>query len=194
MSTDIAPPADDHLLENDLTHRITLSFKDRLLIFDCVPTQKVQAALLVLGGFTFGQKVEPQSRARITDANRQECLNKYRHKRDLRCYEKRIRYNVRHEVAVRMKRRRGQFAPKSADPLGPTEVEEGPTGPTRCGLCGIRARETPMMRRGPDGPKTLCNACGLHWATKGVMRDMSKKLRPIGHLPIYRDAYEGSDT
>ena len=23
-----------------------------------------------------------------------------------------------------------------------------------------------MMRRGPDGPRTLCNACGLAWANK----------------------------
>jgi len=26
--------------------------------------------------------------------------------------------------------------------------------------------ETPEWRRGPDGPRTLCNACGLKWAKK----------------------------
>lgn len=31
-----------------------------------------------------------------------------------------------------------------------------------------------MMRRGPDGPRTLCNACGLMWANKGTLRDLSK--------------------
>ncbi|MBA0562085.1 hypothetical protein Golob_007163 [Gossypium lobatum] len=31
-----------------------------------------------------------------------------------------------------------------------------------------------MMRRGPAGPRTLCNACGLKWANKGVLRDLSK--------------------
>ena len=35
-----------------------------------------------------------------------------------------------------------------------------PTG--RCHSCN-RA-ETPEWRRGPDGPRTLCNACGLHYA------------------------------
>ncbi|BAF20382.2 Os06g0698900, partial [Oryza sativa Japonica Group] len=36
----------------------------------------------------------------------------------------------------------------------------------RCHHCGINAKATPMMRRGPDGPRTLCNACGLMWANK----------------------------
>lgn len=36
----------------------------------------------------------------------------------------------------------------------------------RCHHCGISAKSTPMMRRGPDGPRTLCNACGLMWANK----------------------------
>lgn len=31
-----------------------------------------------------------------------------------------------------------------------------------CHACG--ARETPEWRRGPDGCKSLCNACGLHYA------------------------------
>jgi hypothetical protein len=36
----------------------------------------------------------------------------------------------------------------------------------RCVHCGIGERSTPMMRRGPSGPRTLCNACGLMWANK----------------------------
>ena len=36
------------------------------------------------------------------------------------------------------------------------------TLPNRCHSCG-RA-ETPEWRRGPDGAKTLCNSCGLHYA------------------------------
>lgn len=35
-----------------------------------------------------------------------------------------------------------------------------------CRHCGISSKSTPMMRRGPDGPRTLCNACGLKWANK----------------------------
>ncbi|XP_031260330.1 uncharacterized protein LOC116118453 [Pistacia vera] len=30
------------------------------------------------------------------------------------------------------------------------------------------------MRRGPAGPRTLCNACGLMWANKGTLRDLTK--------------------
>ncbi|KAJ8770837.1 hypothetical protein K2173_021752 [Erythroxylum novogranatense] len=31
----------------------------------------------------------------------------------------------------------------------------------RCTNCFCGARDTPMWRRGPQGPKTLCNACGI---------------------------------
>jgi hypothetical protein len=39
----------------------------------------------------------------------------------------------------------------------------------RCHHCGTSATATPMMRRGPDGPRTLCNACGLMWANKVLL-------------------------
>jgi hypothetical protein len=35
-----------------------------------------------------------------------------------------------------------------------------------CQNCGISSRVTPAMRRGPAGPRSLCNACGLMWANK----------------------------
>ncbi|PVG04302.1 hypothetical protein CPB86DRAFT_212248 [Serendipita vermifera] len=34
--------------------------------------------------------------------------------------------------------------------------------PKKCSSCGIK--ETPEWRKGPDGPRSLCNACGLHYA------------------------------
>ncbi|CAG8526978.1 9875_t:CDS:2 [Funneliformis mosseae] len=37
-----------------------------------------------------------------------------------------------------------------------------PAPPGRCHSCNIQ--ETPEWRRGPDGARTLCNACGLHFA------------------------------
>lgn len=37
--------------------------------------------------------------------------------------------------------------------------------------------ETPAMRRGPAGPRTLCNACGLMWANKGTLRNLNKAGR-----------------
>ncbi|KAF2397836.1 GATA-domain-containing protein [Trichodelitschia bisporula] len=64
------------------------------------------------------------------------------------------------------KKRRGRAAP-----------------PGRCHSCN-RA-ETPEWRRGPDGARTLCNACGLHYAK--LTRKMgankaigSSNLRPKG--------------
>ncbi|KAF2140580.1 uncharacterized protein K452DRAFT_48515 [Aplosporella prunicola CBS 121167] len=57
------------------------------------------------------------------------------------------------------KKRRGRAAP-----------------PGRCHSCN-RA-ETPEWRRGPDGARTLCNACGLHYAK--LTRKMGANKAPIG--------------
>jgi len=65
------------------------------------------------------------------------------------------------------KKRRGRAAP-----------------PGRCHSCN-RA-ETPEWRRGPDGARTLCNACGLHYAkltrkqqgTNKASATSSSNLRP----------------
>ncbi|XP_045819441.1 uncharacterized protein LOC123912898 isoform X2 [Trifolium pratense] len=34
--------------------------------------------------------------------------------------------------------------------------------------------ENNVMRRGPDGRKNLCNACGLFWTRTGKLKDLSK--------------------
>lgn len=39
----------------------------------------------------------------------------------------------------------------------------------KCQHCGVSENNTPAMRRGPAGPRTLCNACGLMWANKVCM-------------------------
>lgn len=57
------------------------------------------------------------------------------------------------------KKRRGRAAP-----------------PGRCHSCN-RA-ETPEWRRGPDGARTLCNACGLHYAK--LTRKMGGNKAAIG--------------
>ncbi|KAG6509627.1 hypothetical protein ZIOFF_027627 [Zingiber officinale] len=48
----------------------------------------------------------------------------------------------------------------------------------KCLNCGISATSTPVMRRGPNGPRTLCNACGLAWVNKGIIRNPSNFLSP----------------
>ncbi|XP_028109850.1 GATA transcription factor 28-like [Camellia sinensis] len=40
----------------------------------------------------------------------------------------------------------------------------------RCQHCGVGENSTPAMHRGPAGPRTLCNACGLIWANKGWLQ------------------------
>ncbi|KAK2977996.1 hypothetical protein RJ640_023534, partial [Escallonia rubra] len=49
----------------------------------------------------------------------------------------------------------------------------------KCQHCGVSENSTPAMRRGPAGPRTLCNACGLMWANKGTLRDLSKGGRNL---------------
>ncbi|KAI8807053.1 hypothetical protein BJ742DRAFT_341274 [Cladochytrium replicatum] len=39
----------------------------------------------------------------------------------------------------------------------------------KCSWCCIQGGATPTKRRGPDGPKTLCNACGLAYSKKGSL-------------------------
>ncbi|PWN23569.1 hypothetical protein BCV69DRAFT_3341 [Microstroma glucosiphilum] len=48
--------------------------------------------------------------------------------------------------------------------------------PSACRSCGTS--ETPEWRRGPDGARTLCNACGLHFA-KVAKRKSSTEDEPL---------------
>ncbi|XP_028076068.1 GATA transcription factor 28-like [Camellia sinensis] len=174
--------------------QLTLSFQGEVYVFDAVSPDKVQAVLLLLGGYevptgipTVG--VAPLNQrglgdfpVRSSQPQRAASLNRFREKRKERCFDKKIRYNVRKEVALRMQRRKGQFTSSKAvsDEVHSSSVwttsqgsaQEEPE--TSCTHCGISSKSTPMMRRGPTGPRTLCNACGLKWANKGVLRDLSK--------------------
>lgn len=38
----------------------------------------------------------------------------------------------------------------------------------KCMRCLTTAKNTPMMRKGPDGCRSLCNACGLKWSRHGI--------------------------
>lgn len=48
--------------------------------------------------------------------------------------------------------------------------DDDKNGPVRdkCMRCSITAKKTPMMRKGPDGCRSLCNACGLKWSRHGI--------------------------
>ncbi|XP_076899943.1 GATA transcription factor 28-like [Bidens hawaiensis] len=179
----------------DDTNQLTLSFQGQVYVFDSVSTDKVQAVLLLLGGcedpatgsmppympLTHNQN----NRDLSSNSRRLASLMRFREKRKSRNFDKKILYTVRKEVALGMKRHKGQFTSSKpthedastswdsnqswhSDGSGNQHQE------TVCRHCGVNEKSTPMMRKGPDGPKTLCNACGLMWANKGSLRDLTK--------------------
>jgi len=161
-------------------------------VFDSVSPDKVQAVLLLLGGRELnpgpaGASSSTPYSKRLNYPHRVASLMRFREKRKERNFDKKIRYTVRKEVALRMQRKRGQFTSSKPRPDEPTSelaapdgspnwasLEGRPPSAAECHHCGINAKNTPMMRRGPDGPRTLCNACGLMWANKGMLRDLAK--------------------
>ncbi|OVA01838.1 zinc finger protein [Macleaya cordata] len=180
--------------------QLTLSFQGQVYVFDSVSPEKVQAVLLLLGGYEIPSAVPnvgvtPQSvpNQRVVDIGsefprrsslpqREASLSRFREKRKERCFDKKIRYSVRKEVALRMQRKKGQFA--SSKPVqmesifwSPSEAPAPVQQPeTLCTHCGTSSKSTPMMRRGPHGPRTLCNACGLKWANKGTLKDFPRTV------------------
>ncbi|KAF3323460.1 protein FAR1-RELATED SEQUENCE 5-like protein [Carex littledalei] len=50
--------------------------------------------------------------------------------------------------------------------------DESVEAQNRCLRCGITQIGTPHMRRGPDGPRTLCNACGIAWRKDSPVANM----------------------
>ncbi|CAH8306201.1 unnamed protein product [Eruca vesicaria subsp. sativa] len=95
----------------------------------------------------------------------------------------------------RMQRKKGQFtSTKSSNEDSASNGSDW--GPSQSwALDGTESQKpeafeksTPMMQRGPEGPRTLCNACGLMWENKGVLRDLSKAPPPppaaTHNLPI----------
>ncbi|XVE49454.1 hypothetical protein DITRI_Ditri01bG0083900 [Diplodiscus trichospermus] len=177
------------------TSELTIAFEGEVYVFPAVTSEKVQAVLLLLGGrdasinmpsseFLLQEKVKVvgDSSQGSKLSRRIASLVRFREKRKERCFEKKIRYTCRKEVAERMHRKNGQFAPlkgcyNSADGSG--DQSDGPPESAlhRCQHCGISEKLTPAMRRGPAGPRTLCNACGLKWANKGTLRDLRKGER-----------------
>ncbi|XP_015894174.1 GATA transcription factor 28 isoform X1 [Ziziphus jujuba] len=206
----------------DSGDQLTLSFQGQVYVFDSVSPEKVQAVLLLLGG----REVPPSMPAipiaaqnnnrglagtpqRFSVPQRLASLLRFREKRKERNFDKKIRYTVRKEVALRMQRNKGQFTSSkcnnddSASAVTSWASNEGwgqdGNGSQHqeivCRHCGISEKCTPMMRRGPEGPRTLCNACGLMWANKGTLRDLSKATSQTGqNTPISRNENGNAET
>ncbi|XP_004490456.1 GATA transcription factor 25 [Cicer arietinum] len=198
----------------DDSSQLTLSFRGQVYVFDSVTPDKVQSVLLLLGGCELPQAgttcvdaVPQQSQRGSTEfptkcslPQRAASLIRFRQKRKERCFEKKVRYGVRQEVALRMHRNKGQFTSSKkqdgANSCG-TDQDSGQDDSqsvTFCTHCGISSKSTPMMRRGPSGPRSLCNACGLFWANRGALRDLSKRHPELSIVPAeHVDQGNGSD-
>ncbi|KAJ7962681.1 GATA transcription factor [Quillaja saponaria] len=193
---------------SDSGDQLTLSFQGQVYVFDSVSPEKVQAVLLLLGG----REIPPSmpaipinshhnnqdlssSQTKFGIPQRLASLIRFREKRKDRNFDKKIRYTVRKEVALRMQRNKGQFTSSKSnhDDSATADTNWGASeswasdsnGAQQqdiiCRHCGISEKCTPMMRRGPEGPRTLCNACGLMWANKGTLRDLSKASPQTGY-------------
>ncbi|XP_022773039.1 GATA transcription factor 24-like isoform X5 [Durio zibethinus] len=182
------------------TSELSLSFEGEVFVFPAITPEKVQAVLLLLGGRDIPTGV-PTIEVPFDQNNRDignipnrsnlsrriASLVRFREKRKERCFDKKIRYTIRREVAQRMHRKNGQFASlkesTSSWDSSQAGLQDGTPRPEtvfwRCQHCGVSENNTPAMRRGPAGPRTLCNACGLMWANKGTLRDLSKGGRNI---------------
>lgn len=176
---------------------LTIAFEGQVYVFPTVTRDKVQAVLLLLGGrdtstcMPTSEYLIQQHNMTLHDpscgsnvSHRIASLVRFREKRKDRCFEKKIRYTCRKEVAQRMNRKNGQFVSvKDHHQVSPVNCYPNDGAPPlecvlhSCQHCGISEKSTPAMRRGPAGPRTLCNACGLMWANKGTLRDLTKPGR-----------------
>ncbi|KAI3945978.1 hypothetical protein MKX01_024734 [Papaver californicum] len=187
---------------------LTLSFEGELYVFHSVTYQKVQAVLLLLGArhkpiavpsvetslYHHNKGDDPQQHSNIL--GRTASLVRFQKKRKELCFDKKTRYNSRKEVAQRMHRKKDQFVllrenykEGSAAGSGWDNIQSFPQNDRsppkiarcKCQHCGIDETSTPAMRRGPAGPRSLCNACGLMWASKGTLRDLSKGRKNLSY-------------
>ncbi|XP_008775860.2 GATA transcription factor 19-like [Phoenix dactylifera] len=195
-------------LVSPTSNQLTLLYQGEVYVFESVSPEKVQAVLLLLGGCEMpvlaGMALPflQDDRHTTMPAKRIASLIRFREKRKERCFDKKIRYNVRKEVALRMKRRKGQFAGKanpedeasassSCDPAQNFSYDDNPRETKNCQNCGISEKMTPAMRRGPAGPRSLCNACGLMWANKGTLRSVSTTFKMSTQNPSNPDEKVG---
>ncbi|RCV38637.1 hypothetical protein SETIT_8G159000v2 [Setaria italica] len=121
-----------------------MTYQGKAYVFDSVPPQKVQPIVV------------PR------DFDRTAAVSRYREKRKSTLkFDVKADYSIRREIASRIARRRGKFV--SSDKSSDNSVAAAARRRQResCAKCGESSEATPMMRRGPNGYRTFCNACGL---------------------------------
>ncbi|RRT60151.1 hypothetical protein B296_00036026, partial [Ensete ventricosum] len=93
---------------------------------------------------------------------------------------------------------RAEAAPEDADrPLArtsPVTVAGTSTAVKRQRCRHCEAEETPQWRAGPEGPKTLCNACGVRYKSGRLMPEYrpasSPTFSPANHSNFHRQILE----
>ncbi|KAJ4899580.1 GATA transcription factor 25 [Raphanus sativus] len=207
-ASDLIPNGGSQLLGSHGANQLKISFRGQVYVFDAVGPQKVDAALSLLGGSSKPQGMEitqqnhmpvVEYQNRCSNPQRAQSLDRFRKKRNARCFDNKVRYGVRQEVALRMPRNKGQFSSgKMTDGVynsctDQDSAQDDGRPDISCTHCGVSSTCTPMMRRGPSGPRTLCNACGLFWAARGTLRDLSKKTEE-NQMGIIKSGELGSDA
>ncbi|KAF9905336.1 hypothetical protein EC991_001759 [Linnemannia zychae] len=66
-------------------------------------------------------------------------------------------------------------APTPTPAPAPVTVPASSSSQKKCSYCD--SVSTPMWRRGPNGPGTLCNACGVKWKHGKILEDASEKTK-----------------
>ena len=95
------------------------------------------------------------------------------------------------ELARRVEHDVSPVLPKFPAPMPPAPTRAGSAkkGGRACSNCGCTSHATPLMRRGPNGVRSLCNACGLWFARRGTMRPVEGG--PVGPVVPVVDVAPG---
>ncbi|XP_002450996.2 GATA transcription factor 18 [Sorghum bicolor] len=152
-----------------------MTYRGNTHVFDSVPPHKVETILMLLNDYELAPQSAKQKLTNLVppivvpqNFDRATAMSRYLKKRKSTM---KADYSVRREIALRITRRGGKFAPseKNSENSVGTEAAELQF----CANCRESSEVTPQMRRGPTGAKNFCNACGLAWATYRKIRNVT---------------------
>ncbi|KAH9697239.1 GATA transcription factor 24 [Citrus sinensis] len=167
------------------TSELTVAYEGEVYVFPAVTPHKVQALLLLLGECDIPSTVPSSAFAQpqnIMSGGSASNGSKLSQRIASLCYVRHcdlLSIGLLLYFSARMQRKNGQFTSSKATfniasaNSNPSNGSAPPESVSRiCQHCGISEKLTPAMRRGPAGPRTLCNACGLMWANKETSSDI----------------------
>ncbi|KAK3154762.1 hypothetical protein QOZ80_2BG0194790 [Eleusine coracana subsp. coracana] len=77
--------------------------------------------------------------------------------------------------------------PKHHPPAAQHDVSGPATGDRRCSHCGVQ--KTPQWRAGPEGAKTLCNACGVRYKSGRLLPEYRPACSPTFVSSIHSNSH-----